>query len=407
MNEEKYNRVVLMYSGGLDTSCMLKWIQEHYSAKVVSFTADLGQEVADPERFKKIEEKAYKLGVEKHYTLDVREEFVNGYVFPTIKANGLYQGVYPLSTAIGRPLIAKYAVKIAREVKADAIAHGCTGKGNDQVRINVTAKALAPDIKILMPMVEWGMSRDEEIEYAKQHGIPIPKTNKTYSTDENLFGRSCECGILEHPEEAPPPDAYEWTTDPKKAPDDPETVTIEFDKGIPIGINGTIMEPVKLIQKIHEIGARHGIGRLDHVEDRTVGLKSREIYETPAALILIKAHKDLEKYVCTKHENSFKALVDQKWTELVYEGLWVDPLKDALDAFINEVNQRVTGWVKVRLFKGNATVVARNSAFALYNFNLSTYGKESKFDDKASKGFIELHGLQSRMAFRLKHGEIK
>ncbi|MHA1793126.1 MAG: argininosuccinate synthase [Promethearchaeota archaeon] len=398
------NKIVLMYSGGLDTSCMLKWLQERYKAKIITFTADLGQEMTDPQRFKVIEKKAYDLGVEKHYTLDLKEEFVREYIFPTIKANGLYQGIYPLSTAIGRPLIAKYAVRIAEEENADAIAHGCTGKGNDQVRINVTAQALDPKLKILMPMVEWGMSRSEEVEYAKKHGIPVSNINKVYSTDENLFGRSCECGILEHPDEAPPEDACAWTISPENASDTPDTVKISFEKGVPVSLNNTVLDPVELIKKIHEIGAKNGVGRLDHMEDRTVGLKSRETYECPAAMILIRAHRDLEKYVCTKHENSFKTIIDQRWTELVYEGLWVDPLREALEAFIETVNERVSGWVKVKLYKGNISILARNSPYALYNLNLATYGKESEFDEKAAEGFIKLHGLQSRMAYRLKHG---
>lgn len=401
--DKKPSKIVLMYSGGLDTSCMLKWLQERYGAAIVSFTADLGQEVAG-KAFDEIEAKAYKLGVVKHYTVDLREEFAREYVVPTIKANGLYQGVYPLSTAIGRPLIAKHAVAIAKKEGADAIAHGCTGKGNDQVRINVTAQALNPDIQVLMPMVEWGMGRVDEIEYAKKHDISISSANKKYSTDENLWGRSCECDILEHPDQIAPEDACEWTVDPRQAPDEPEIVTIGFEKGVPVSLDGKTMDIVPLIEAVHKVGAKHGVGRLDHMEDRTVGLKSRETYENPAALVLISAHKDLEKYVCTKHENSFKTFVDQRWVELAYEGLWVDPLREDLEAFINKVNEKVTGWVKVRLYKGSARVVARDSPFALYNLNLATYSKESKFDEKSAEGFIKLHGLQSRMAFRLKHG---
>ncbi|MFX0101400.1 MAG: argininosuccinate synthase [Candidatus Hodarchaeota archaeon] len=404
----KINKIVLMYSGGLDTSCMLKWLQETYNAKVISFTANLGQEKEDPTRFKDIEKKAYDLGVEKHFTVDLREEFVRNYLFPTIKANGLYQGIYPLSTAVGRPLIAKYAVKIAKDEGADAVAHGCTGKGNDQVRLNVTAQAYAPDLKVLMPLVEWGMmgiGREEEVEYAKKHGIPVSGAAKKYSIDENMFGRSVECGILEHPNEIAPEDAFAWTTNPVDAPNEPEIVQIDFDKGIPVGLNGRVIDPIKLIEELHSLGCKHGVGRVDHLEDRTVGLKSRETYEVPAAWILINAHKDLEKYVCTKHENAFKPIIDQRWTELVYQGLWVDPLREALEAFIDSVNQKVTGWVKVQLYKGNAKIVARESPYALYDLNLATYDKESKFDEQAAEGFIKLHGLASRMGFRLKHGK--
>nr|MDO8111773.1 argininosuccinate synthase [Candidatus Sigynarchaeota archaeon] len=396
-------KIVLMYSGGLDTSCMLKWLQDNYKAKVISFTANIGQELGEKGSFKAIEDKAYKLGVEKHYTVDLQEEFAKGYVIPTIKANGLYQGVYPLSTAIGRPLLTIHAIKIAEKEGADAIAHGCTGKGNDQVRITVTAKALRPDIKVLQPLVSWEMkSRAEEVEYAKKNGIPVANANKKYSTDENLFGRSCECDVLEHPEEIPPEDACAWTVNPAKAPEAGEIIKIGFEKGVPVSVNDKAMEIVSLIGEVHKIAARNGVGRLEHMEDRTVGLKSRETYECPAAVTLIAAHKELEKYVCTKHENSFKTSIDQRWGELVYEGLWVDPLREDLEAFINEVNSRVTGWVKVSLIKGNARVVARDSPFALYSYKLATYELGSTFDQKASEGFMELHGLQSRMAYQLK-----
>jgi argininosuccinate synthase len=381
---------------------MLTWLQERYDAKVYTFTADLGQEFADPYRFKQIEEKAYKLGAVKHFTVDLKEEFVNNYVFPTIKANGLYQGVYPLSTAVGRPLIAIEAIKIAKNEVIDAVAHGCTGKGNDQIRINVTANSYAPEIEVLMPLIEWNMGRDEEMKYAIQHGIPISNQNKKYSTDENLFGRSAECDILENPSVEPPEDSKEWTTAPEDAPDNPEYITINFEEGIPVGLNGEKMNGVDLIGAIHKIGCKHGVGRIEHMEDRAIGLKSRETYEVPAALILIKAHKDLEKYVCTKNENSFKSIVDQRWTELVYEGLWVDPLKDALDAFINEVNKKVSGSVKVKLFKGSAEVVARESPNGIYDLNLATYETSSSFNQNLSYGFIPLFGLQSKMGFIVK-----
>jgi len=378
---------------------MLKWLQEKYDAQIYTFTADLGQEFADPSRFKQIEDKAKQLGAIKHFTVDLKEKFVNEYVFPTIKANGLYQGVYPLSTAIGRPLIAIEAVKIAKKEGIKVLAHGCTGKGNDQIRINTTAQAYAPEMEILQPLIEWNMGRDEEIKYAQQHDIPISNQNKKYSTDENLFGRSAECDILEQPDIEPPEDSKEWTTPPEKAPNHPEYITINFKEGIPIGINDQTMEGVQLINKIHDLGCKHGIGRIEHMEDRAIGLKSRETYEIPSALILIKAHIDLEKYVCTKHENSFKSLVDQKWTELVYDGLWVDPLRDALEAFINEVNKKVTGSVSLKLFKGCAEVIARKSPYGIYDLNLATYDTRSSFNQKYSYGFIPLWGLQSRMGF--------
>jgi argininosuccinate synthase len=381
---------------------MIKWLQETYGAKIYTFTADLGQEFADPSRFKEIEEKAYKLSVIKHYTVDLKEKFVRDYVFPTIKANGLYQGIYPLSTAIGRPLIAIEALKIAQKEGIVAVAHGCTGKGNDQIRINTTINAYAPEMEVLMPLIEWNMGRDEEIKYAQRHGIPISNQNKKYSTDENLFGRSAECDILENPSVEPPEDSKEWTSSPEKAPDKPEYITVNFEEGIPVGLNGEKMNGVELIRTLHKIGCKHGIGRIEHMEDRAIGLKSRETYEVPAALILIKSHKDLEKYTCTKHENSFKTIVDQRWTELTYEGLWVDPLKDALEAFINEVNKKVTGSVKVKLFKGSAEVVARESPYGLYDLNLATYDTSSSFNQRLSYGFIPLWGLQSKMGFLIK-----
>lgn len=397
-----YEKILLLYSGGLDTSCMLKWLQDKYKAKIYTFTADLGQEFADKSRFKEIEEKAYKLGAVKHFTLDLKEKFLKEYIFPTIKANGLYQGIYPLSTAVGRPLIMIEGVKIAKQENIPAIAHGCTGKGNDQIRFNVTAKAHALDVEILMPMIEWNMGRDEEMKYALEHGIPISNQNKKYSTDENLFGRSAECDILEHPEIEPPEDAREWTTAPESAPDTPEYIMINFEEGVPVGLNGEKMSAVKLIGQLHDIGCKHGVGRIEHMEDRAIGLKSRETYEVPAAIMLIKAHKDLEKYVCTKHENSFKAHVDQRWTELAYEGLWVDPLRGALEAFINEINKKVTGTVKVKLFKGSAEVVARESPYGLYDLNLATYDTTSTFDQKLSYGFIPIWGMQSELGFKLK-----
>lgn len=390
---------VLLYSGGLDTSCMLKWLQENYNTDVITVTLNVGQ----AKEFKEVENKAKKLGVKKHYTIDAREEFVKEYIFKAIKANALYQDAYPISSSLSRPLIAKWGVEIAKKEGAEAIAHGCTGKGNDQVRFSVTINTLAPDIKIIAPVVEWGMTREDEIAYAKEHDIPIPVTvNSPYSIDENLWGRSIECGVLEHPEVEPPHDAYFWTTPPEKAPDEPSYVEIGFEEGIPVSVDGVRMNGVDLILKVHELGCIHGVGRIDHMEDRIVGLKSREVYECPAATILLKAHKDLEKFVCTRHENNFKKFVDEQWTNLVYTGLWVEPLREDLEAFIDKINKKVTGTVRVKLYKGNATVVGRSSKFALYDENLATYDRKSTFNQLASFGFIELWGLQSRMAQALK-----
>ncbi len=401
--KEKYEKILLMYSGGLDTSCMIKWLQEKYKSKIYTFTADLGQEFADPYSFEEIEEKAYKLGVIRHFTIDLKDKFVKEYLFQAIKANSLYQGIYPLSTALGRPLIAIEAIKVAKQEKIEAIAHGCTGKGNDQIRFNITIRAYAPNIEILQPLIEWNMGRDEEIKYALQHEISIKKQNQKYSIDENLFGRSVECDILEHPEIEPPEDCYDWTISPEMAPDTPEYLHLGFEKGVPVSLNGKKMNGVELIRKLHDIGCKHGIGRVNHMEDRAIGLKSREVYELPVAFILMKAHRDLEKYVCTRHENSFKTIIDQRWTELIYEGLWVDPLREALEAFINTLNEKVTGSVKLKLYRGFASVVSRESTYGLYDLNLGTYDSNSTFNQKLSYGFIPLWGLQSEIGFRVKN----
>ncbi|MHA1380416.1 MAG: argininosuccinate synthase [Candidatus Helarchaeota archaeon] len=398
LEELKGKPVVLLYSGGLDTSVMLKWIQEKYDCSLISLTLSIGQRGKD---FKKIEEKAKKLGVKKHFTIDAKKEFLEDYVFPAIKANALYEGTYPLHSALSRPLLAKWAIKVAKQEGAVAIAHGCTGKGNDQVRITVTAYTLEPDIKVIQPVVEWGFTREEEIEYATKHGIIIPKQSK-YSIDENLWGRSIECSDLEHPEIEPNEDAFEWTRDPKNAPDEVEYITIEFERGMPVGINGEKMDGVELVQKLNDIGGKHGIGRLDHLEDRIVGIKSREIYENPAAVLLITAHKDLEKSICTTQEFAFKSIVDEKWADLVYSALWVDPLREDLDIFIDKVNERVNGEVHLKLYKGNAQIVGRKSDWALYDYNLATYEKISTFNEKASAGFMELYGLQVKLANMIK-----
>ncbi len=385
-------KVVLAYSGGLDTSVAIKWLQDK-GHEVVTFTAEIGQN----EDLSKIKEKAENLGA-KAYALDLREEFVKDYVFPAIKANAMYEGVYPLATALARPLIAKYLVEIAKKEKAGAVSHGCTGKGNDKVRFEVTINALSENLKIISPMVEWGMSREEEIEYAKEHNIPVKSTKKSpYSTDENLWGRSAECGILEHPECEPPEDAFEWTANPETSPEKPEYVEIEFKNGVPVALNGKKLNGIQLIENLNKIAGSHGIGRLDHMEDRIVGLKSREIYEAPAAVVLINAHNDLQKYVSTINENLFRKTVEEKWSYMVYAGLWMDPLRAELEAFTNAANEKVSGKVRVKLYKGNFRIVGRESENALYNLNLATYDKGSLFNEHASEGFIELWGLQSRI----------
>ena len=392
-------KIVLAYSGGLDTSVLLKWLQQKYDAEVITVTLDVGQK----EDLKPIEEKAENLGAIKHYSIDAKEEFVKNYVFPAIKANALYEGKYPVSTALSRPLIAEKLVEVARKEGADAIAHGCTGKGNDQVRIEVSAKALAPDIDVIAPVREWKMTRDAEIEFAKANNIPIPvDVDKPYSVDQNLWGRSIECGILEHPDVEPPEEIYEWTVSPEKAPDEPEYVALKFENGIPVAVNDEEMDPVAIINAVNDMAGKHGVGRIDHIEDRLVGIKSREVYECPAALVIIEAHKDLEKLVLTRHEVSFKQQVDALWSTLVYTGLWMDPLREDLDAFIEATQKRVCGEVKIKLYKGAFHIVGRSSPFSLYDLNLATYNIESTFDQASSAGFIELWGLPTRMANALK-----
>ena len=390
--------VVLLYSGGLDTSVMLKWIQEEYSCELISLTCDVGQPDKD---FKKVEQKARKLNVKKHYTIDLKNKFVNEYVFPAIKANALYEGSYPLHSALSRPLLAEEAIRIAEKEKAIAISHGCTGKGNDQVRINITAYTLNPAIKIIQPIVEWGMLRDKEEEYAKKHGIPIPAKSK-YSIDENIWGRSIECSELEFPDQEPPNDAFEWTKNLTDAPDKPEYITITFERGIPTAINGEHLNGTALIDKVNHLAGLHGIGRIDHLEDRIVGMKSREIYEAPASKVLLLAHKDLEKAICTSQEFNFKQLVDQQWAYLCYAGLWMNPLLEDLNVLIDKINERVNGTVNLKFFKGSAFIVGRKSEWALYDYKLATYEGISTFNEKASYGFCELWGLQTKLAHAIK-----
>lgn len=390
--------IILAYSGGLDTSVLVKWLQEKYDVDLITVTIELGQQTD----LKKVEEKAHSLGVKKHYSVDAEEEFVTKHVFPAIKANALYEGKYPISTALGRPLIVKKLVEIAEKEGAIAVAHGCTGKGNDQVRFDVTIKSLAPNLKVMAPVREWGLSRKEEIKYAKEKGISIPHLSDPYSIDQNIWGRSIECGHLENPEQEPLEEIYEWTVSPEKAPDKPEYVTIKFEDGTPIALNGKQLNPVTLIKNLNKTAGKHGVGRIDHIEDRLVGIKSREIYECPAATVLIEAHKDLEKLVLTRHELEFKKQIDDKWTFLVYTGLWIDPLREALEAFIDKTQERVCGEVKMKLYKGGCWVVGRSSPLSLYDKNLATYEVETSFNQAHAEGFIELWGLPTKVANLLK-----
>ena len=388
------NKVILAYSGGLDTSVAIRWLAEHYDAEVITLTIDLGQGDRDLEE---VRARALKIGAKKALVVDAKELFVNYFVFPALKAGALYEGVYPLATALGRPLIAKLLVDVAREEGAQYVAHGCTGKGNDQVRFDVAVAALAPDLKVIAPIREWKMARDEEIEYAHKNNIPIPVTNASpYSVDQNLWGRSIETGILEDAWAEPPADVYEWTRDVDETPSEPEYITIEFREGIPQKLNDEELGGVELIQRINEIGGKHGVGRIDHVENRLVGIKSREIYEAPAAVILMTAHSALESMTLTKDSLRFKAIVSQYYADLVYNGLWFSALHQDLEAY-NQSSQRfVTGTVRLKLYRGTAMIVGRQSPTSLYNQQLATYDRGSTFDSAAAEGFIKLWGLPLR-----------
>jgi argininosuccinate synthase len=395
-------RVLLLYSGGLDTSVMLKWIQDSYDAEVVCLTVNLGQPGED---YAAIEGKAKRLGALECHVVDAREEFAAGYIAPAIKANALYGGGYPLFTALGRPLIAKLAVEYARRSGCDTIAHGCTGKGNDQVRIEATVATLAPELKTIAPVRDWQMGREEEIAYAREHGIQVKGGTEVapYSIDDNLWGRSSEGRWIEDLDHAPEDDVFQLVTRPEQAPDEAEVVEVEFEAGIPIALNGERLGLVDLLERAAEIGCRHGAGIVDHIEDRIVGLKVRDIYEAPAAAILLPAHQELEKLVGTIHQNQFKPSLDQKWAYLVYAGLWWEPLRTDLDAYMDAVNAQVTGTVGLKLFKGSVRVVTRSSPNAVYDADLASFTQSGGlFSQSASPGFIELWSLQSRMAHRIR-----
>jgi argininosuccinate synthase len=387
------DKVILAYSGGLDTSVMVPWIGEKYNLDVVTFTVDLGQ----GEDIEKIRQKATKTGAVAAEAMDARNFFVDYFVFPALMAGAIYEGKYPLATALGRPLIAKLMVDMARKHNAKAVAHGCTGKGNDQVRFDVTFQTLAPDLKIIAPVREWSMSRPQSIEFARKHNIPVEaKPESPFSIDQNLWGRSCEAGLLEDPWVEPPEEAYAWTVNPAKAPDEPEYVEVEFEHGRPIGLNGQKTDGVVLIEKLNQLGGKHGVGRIDHVENRLVGIKSRELYEAPAAIILHDAHRELETLTLSKQEQRFKTYVAQEYADIIYNGLWFNHFNQDLFAFVASNQRYVNGQVRVKLFKGKATVVGRKSEYSLYSKALATYeGAEGgdTFDQSAAQGFIKLHGL--------------
>ena len=398
--------MLLLYCGGLDTSVMLKWIQDRYDAEVVCLTVNLGQPGED---YAVIEGKARRLGALECHVVDAREEFAREYLAPAIKANALYGGGYPLFTALGRPLIAKLAVEYARRSGCDTIAHGCTGKGNDQVRIEATVATLGPELKVIAPVRSWQMGREEEIAYAREHGIPVKGGTETvpYSIDDNLWGRSSEGRWIEDLDHAPEEDVFQLVTPPERAPDEPEVVRDRLRARRAGGARtASALELVELLERAAEIGARHGVGIVDHIEDRIVGLKVRDIYEVPAAALILPAHHELEQLVGTIHQNQFKPQLDRQWAYLVYAGLWWEPLRGDLDAYMESVNERVTGTIGLKLYKGHARVVTRESPNAVYDAGLASFSESGGlFSQTASPGFIELWSLQSRMAWRLREEE--
>ncbi|MFN5874273.1 MAG: argininosuccinate synthase [Aphanizomenon sp.] len=388
-------KVVLAYSGGVDTSVCIPYLKQEWGVEeIITLAADLGQ----GDELEPVREKALKSGASKSLVADVKDIFVKEYAFPAIQANALYENRYPLGTALARPLIAKILVEAAAKYDADAIAHGCTGKGNDQVRFDVSCAALNPNLKILAPAREWGMSREQTIAYGEKFGIPAPvKKSSPFSIDKNLLGRSIEAGTLEDPANEPPEEIYEMTKAIADTPNEPEYLEIGFQKGLPTTINGTAKNPVELIEQLNKIVGNHGIGRIDMIENRLVGIKSREIYESPAMVVLINAHRDLESLTLTADVTQYKRGIEETYTKLVYNGLWYSPLKSALDAFIQQTQERVSGVVRLKLFKGNAVIVGRWSDNTLYTPDLATYGAEDQFDHKAAEGFIYVWGLPTRI----------
>lgn len=387
-------KIVLAYSGGLDTSVSVKWIQEKYGYDVIAVSLDVGE----GKDLETVKNKALKVGAIKSYMIDAKEMLANEYILPALKANCLYEGKYPISSALSRPLISKILVDIAEKEGAAAVAHGCTGKGNDQVRFEVSIQALNPSLKVVAPVREWGMTRDEEILYAQEKGIPIPvDLDNPFSIDANIWGRACEAGVLENPWAEAPEAAFDWTNPIHLAPDEAEYVEIEFEKGVPVGLNGEKVGLVQLIETLNELGGKHGVGRIDHIENRLVGIKSREVYENPAALILINAHKELEFLTLPREVTQFKTQIDQQMAKMIYDGLWYSPLKAALDAFVDETQKVVSGTIRVKLHKGNHMVVGRKSVHSLYNEELATYSKGDAFDHNAAVGFIKLWGLTTKV----------
>lgn len=395
MTKEK---IVLAYSGGLDTSVSIKWLQEKYNYEVIALAIDLGEE----KDLETVRQKALNVGAIKSIVINAKDILAKEYLMPALQANALYEGKYPLSSALSRPLISKLLVDVAEQENAVAVAHGCTGKGNDQIRFEVSINALNPDLQVVAPVREWGMTRDEEIAYAKEKGIPVSANlDNPFSIDANIWGRACEAGVLENPWNEAPEEAFAWTNPIEATPDESEYVDITFEGGIPVALNDEPMELVDIIETLNEAGGKHGVGRIDHIENRLIGIKSREVYENPAALILINAHQEMEFLTHTREVSQHKKTVEQQYAKMIYEGLWYSPLRPAIDAFVLETQKTVTGKVRVKLFKGNQFVVARKSEYSLYNEELATYEKGDMFDHTAAVGFIKLWGLPTKV-----HAEI-
>jgi len=388
-------KCVLAYSGGLDTCVAIHWIKENYDCDVVAMSADVG---ANDKDLDFIKEKALSIGASASYIYDAKSDFAYNFILPTLQANAIYESKYYLSAALSRPLISKLLVEVAEKEGADFVAHGCTGKGNDQVRFEVSVAALNPNLKVIAPVRDWGWSREEEIDYAIKHNIPVPVDKENpFSLDVNLWGRSCEAGVLEDPWMEAPEAAFEWTVNAKDAPNEAEYLDIGWEQGVPVSLNGVSMDLVTLIEQVHAIAAAHGVGRIDHVENRLVGIKSREVYEMPAAVVLTLAHKELETITLPRELHHYKLGLEQKYAEQVYFGLWFSPLREALDAFVKKSQETVTGMVRVKLFKGVAQCVGRTSPLTLYSYDLATYDKADKFDHKAAKGFIDVFGLPTKV----------
>jgi argininosuccinate synthase len=396
-------KLVLAYSGGLDTSCAVKWLKDKYGYDIITVTGDVGNE----NDFTFVKNKALKVGAIKSYVVDCKEGFIKDYCFEALKADALYENTYPLATALNRPLIAKALVDIAKKEGATAIAHGCTGKGNDQVRFEVCTKALAPDLKVYAPAREWGMTREELIKYAAANDIPVPvKSGSDYSIDDSLWGRAIECGVLENPWNEPPADVYQWTSSPDKWPDQPEYVEIDFERGIPVAINGKAYDPVELVIELNQIAGRHGVGRIDHIENRLVGIKSREVYESPAGCLLIQAHIALEELCMSKDQLRFKHYVATQYADLIYNALWFSAHREDLAAYVDHTQRFITGTIRVKLYKGSAVVVGRKSPYSLYNYKLATYDEGDEFDQSSAPGFIQLWGLPVKIQSQLQNDRL-